>query len=202
MTRSRPPGYAPTFRADRPPQRRLRRKSLGVRPVVLRNLFENALVSAKPVPSSTRAAHARGRLRALLDGVELPRLVRGGFGSARVCRQILYGSRKLGFGRNNLPVFFSHDAIKFPDFVHANKPPPVTNVQDPAGAADEEFFDLLTAVSLLERNLNPRPIASIFRACAPSGMVERESRLKRACSFGTSSPCTSRRSVRGRWAIH
>ncbi|WP_373358422.1 catalase [Acinetobacter lactucae] len=31
---------------------------------------------------------------------------------------------------NNLPVFFIRDAIKFPDFVHALKPSPVTNVQD------------------------------------------------------------------------
>src|SRR5260221_4945049 len=30
---------------------------------------------------------------------------------------------------NNLPVFFIRDAIKFPDFVHANKPSPVTNLQ-------------------------------------------------------------------------
>ncbi|HVJ56029.1 MAG TPA: catalase [Aliidongia sp.] len=39
---------------------------------------------------------------------------------------------------NNLPVFFIRDAIKFPDFVHANKPSPVTNVQDPNRAFD--FF--------------------------------------------------------------
>ena len=32
----------------------------------------------------------------------------------------------------------SVDAIKFPDFVHANKPSPVTNVQDPSRAFD--FF--------------------------------------------------------------
>jgi len=38
----------------------------------------------------------------------------------------------------NEPVFFIRDAIKFPDFVHANKPSPVTNVQDPARAFD--FF--------------------------------------------------------------
>jgi len=31
---------------------------------------------------------------------------------------------------NNLPVFFIRDAIKFPDFVHALKPSPMTNVQD------------------------------------------------------------------------
>jgi catalase len=39
---------------------------------------------------------------------------------------------------NNLPVFFIRDAIKFPDFVHANKPSPVMNVQDPNRAFD--FF--------------------------------------------------------------
>ncbi len=38
----------------------------------------------------------------------------------------------------NHPVFFIRDAIKFPDFVHANKPSPVTNIQDPNRAFD--FF--------------------------------------------------------------
>jgi catalase len=38
----------------------------------------------------------------------------------------------------NLPVFFIRDAIKFPDFVHANKPSPVTGVQDANNAFD--FF--------------------------------------------------------------
>ncbi len=38
----------------------------------------------------------------------------------------------------NHPIFFIRDAIKFPDFVHANKPSPVTNVQDPNRAFD--FF--------------------------------------------------------------
>ncbi len=32
---------------------------------------------------------------------------------------------------NNLKVFFVRDAIKFPDFIHAFKPDPVTNIQDP-----------------------------------------------------------------------
>lgn len=32
---------------------------------------------------------------------------------------------------NNLPVFFIRDAIKFPDMVHALKPDPITNAQDP-----------------------------------------------------------------------
>lgn len=37
---------------------------------------------------------------------------------------------------NNLPVFFIRDAIKFPDFIHAMKPSPVNNVQDPNSAFD------------------------------------------------------------------
>ncbi|WP_284343776.1 catalase [Dyella mobilis] len=39
---------------------------------------------------------------------------------------------------NNIPIFFIRDAIKFPDFVHANKPSAVTGVQDPNLAFD--FF--------------------------------------------------------------
>ena len=39
---------------------------------------------------------------------------------------------------NNLPVFFIRDAIKFPDMVHALKPSPDTNIQDPARVFD--FF--------------------------------------------------------------
>jgi catalase len=38
----------------------------------------------------------------------------------------------------NEPVFFIRDAIKFPDFVHANKPSPVTNIQSADRAFD--FF--------------------------------------------------------------
>ncbi|WP_163833663.1 catalase [Spartinivicinus ruber] len=40
---------------------------------------------------------------------------------------------------NHLPTFFIRDAIKFPDFTHANKPSPVTNLQDPA-----RFFDFFS----------------------------------------------------------
>lgn len=32
---------------------------------------------------------------------------------------------------NHIPTFFIRDAIKFPDFTHANKPSPITNLQDP-----------------------------------------------------------------------
>jgi catalase len=40
---------------------------------------------------------------------------------------------------NNLPIFFIRDAIKFPDMVHAFKPSPVSNVQEP-----ERMFDFLS----------------------------------------------------------
>ena len=40
----------------------------------------------------------------------------------------------------NFPVFFIRDAIKFPDVVHALKPSPVTNVQEP-----NRFFDFFAA---------------------------------------------------------
>jgi catalase len=39
---------------------------------------------------------------------------------------------------NNLPVFFIRDAIKFPDMIHALKPSPVTNQQEPNRVFD--FF--------------------------------------------------------------
>jgi catalase len=38
----------------------------------------------------------------------------------------------------NFPIFFIRDAIKFPDFIHSQKPDPVTNVQDPNRTFD--FF--------------------------------------------------------------
>ena len=42
---------------------------------------------------------------------------------------------------NDIPVFFIRDAIKFPDLVHALKPSPVTNVQEP-----ERYFDFFSAM--------------------------------------------------------
>lgn len=40
---------------------------------------------------------------------------------------------------NNLPVFFIRDAMKFPDMVHALKPDPATNIQDP-----DRYWDFMT----------------------------------------------------------
>jgi len=42
---------------------------------------------------------------------------------------------------NNIPVFFVRDSIKFPDLVHALKPSPVTNAQEP-----ERYFDFFSAL--------------------------------------------------------
>jgi catalase len=42
---------------------------------------------------------------------------------------------------NNLPVFFIRDAIKFPDMIHALKPSPISNVQEP-----ERVFDFFSHV--------------------------------------------------------
>jgi len=42
---------------------------------------------------------------------------------------------------NDLPVFFIRDAMKFPDMVHALKPDPVTNQQDP-----NRYFDFFSHV--------------------------------------------------------
>jgi catalase len=41
---------------------------------------------------------------------------------------------------NNLKIFFIRDAVKFPDMIHAFKPDPITNVQDP-----ERFFDFCSS---------------------------------------------------------
>ena len=45
----------------------------------------------------------------------------------------------------SLPVFFIRDAMKFPDFVHAIKPDPITNLLDPNRAFD--FFSAIKGIS-------------------------------------------------------
>lgn len=44
---------------------------------------------------------------------------------------------------NNVPVFFIHDAIKFPDFIHAVKPEPNTEMPQAASAHDT-FWDFVS----------------------------------------------------------
>ncbi len=43
---------------------------------------------------------------------------------------------------NNMPVFFIQDAIKFPDFIHALKPEPMTEVPQ-ASSAHDTFWDFI-----------------------------------------------------------
>jgi catalase len=64
---------------------------------------------------------------------------------------------------NNLPVFFIRDAIKFPDFIHSQKPDPITNNrQDPNRvfdfiAASPEAMHMVTFV------FSPRGIPASYR---------------------------------------
>ena len=41
---------------------------------------------------------------------------------------------------NNTPIFFIRDPLKFPDFIHSQKPDPYTNRQEPDNVWD--FFSL------------------------------------------------------------
>ena len=53
---------------------------------------------------------------------------------------------------NNIPVFFIHDAIKFPDFVHAVKPEPHHEMPQAASAHDT-FFDFFIANNEMSHKL-------------------------------------------------
>jgi catalase len=63
---------------------------------------------------------------------------------------------------NNLPVFFIRDAIKFPDVIHALKPDPVTNRQDP-----QRIFDFMSltpeSMHMLTWLFSPRGIPADYR---------------------------------------
>ena len=63
---------------------------------------------------------------------------------------------------NNLPIFFIRDAIKFPDVIHALKPDPVTNIQDP-----ERIFDFMSltpeSMHMLTWLFSPRGIPADYR---------------------------------------
>ncbi|MDX6664230.1 MAG: catalase [Solirubrobacteraceae bacterium] len=63
---------------------------------------------------------------------------------------------------NNLAVFFIRDAIKFPDFIHTQKPDPVTFKQEP-----ERFFDFWAAspeaLHMITILFSPRGIPASYR---------------------------------------
>ncbi|WP_229720763.1 catalase [Dyella nitratireducens] len=62
----------------------------------------------------------------------------------------------------NLPIFFIRDAIKFPDFVHANKPSAVTGVQD-ANLAFDFFAHTPEATSMLTRLYSDEGMPDSYR---------------------------------------
>jgi catalase len=69
----------------------------------------------------------------------------------------------------NLPVFFIRDAIKFPDFVHANKPSPIYNKQDP-----DRIFNFFShvpeATHMLTRLYSDYGIPANYRQMNGSGV--------------------------------
>ncbi|OLL27654.1 catalase [Burkholderia sp. SRS-W-2-2016] len=62
----------------------------------------------------------------------------------------------------NWPIFFIRDAIKFPDFVHANKPSAVTGVQD-ANLAFDFFAHTPEATHMLTRLYTPEGMPNSYR---------------------------------------
>ncbi|GEN46348.1 catalase [Alkalibacillus haloalkaliphilus] len=70
---------------------------------------------------------------------------------------------------NNLKIFFIRDPIKFPDFVHAFQPDPVTNIQDP-----ERIFDFISqspeATHMITFLFSPWGIPANYRQMQGSGV--------------------------------
>lgn len=70
---------------------------------------------------------------------------------------------------NNLPVFFIRDAIKFPDMVHAFKPSPIYNKQDPNRVFDF-FSHIPEATHMLTRLYSDFGIPANYREMNGSGV--------------------------------
>jgi catalase len=70
---------------------------------------------------------------------------------------------------NNLQIFFIRDAVKFPDLVHAFKPDPVTNRQDP-----RRIFDFISltpeAMHMITWLFSPWGIPASYREMRGSGV--------------------------------
>lgn len=70
---------------------------------------------------------------------------------------------------NNLKIFFIRDPIKFPDMIHAFKPDPVTNVQNP-----ERMFDFVSqspeATHMITFLFSPWGIPANYRQMQGSGV--------------------------------
>lgn len=70
---------------------------------------------------------------------------------------------------NNLKIFFIRDAIKFPDFIHAFKPDPLTNIQDPQRQFDfvSQSPETLHMITFL---FSPWGIPATYRHMQGSGV--------------------------------
>jgi catalase len=70
---------------------------------------------------------------------------------------------------NNLKIFFIRDAIKFPDFIHSQKPDPVTNIQ-----SSERIFDFISntpeALHMITFLFSPWGIPANYRQMQGSGV--------------------------------
>ncbi|RPD51821.1 catalase [Paracnuella aquatica] len=70
---------------------------------------------------------------------------------------------------NNLKIFFIRDAIKFPDFIHAFKPDPITNIQD-----GQRQFDFIShtpeAMHMITFLFSPWGIPASYRHMQGSGV--------------------------------
>ncbi len=64
---------------------------------------------------------------------------------------------------NNLPVFFIRDAIKFPDFIHSQKPDPVTNEANVPQRAFDFWAESPEAMHMLMWVFSPRGIPATYR---------------------------------------
>jgi len=64
---------------------------------------------------------------------------------------------------NNLPVFFIRDAIKFPDFIHSQKPDPVTNRSNVPQRAFDFWASSPEAMHMLMWLFSPRGIPANYR---------------------------------------
>ncbi|MEJ7770088.1 MAG: catalase [Chitinophagaceae bacterium] len=70
---------------------------------------------------------------------------------------------------NNLKIFFIRDAVKFPDFIHSQKPDPVTNIQ-----SGERIFDFISntpeALHMATFLFSPWGIPANYRQMQGSGV--------------------------------
>ena len=64
---------------------------------------------------------------------------------------------------NNLAVFFIRDAIKFPDFIHSQKPDPVTFEASVANRAFDFFSQTPEALHMVTLVFGPRGIPATYR---------------------------------------